>query len=155
MKRIFVGSLQAAKRFRPAPGERYGVLSLIDTPTAGSMRAPRIARLPGFVVRLIVEADDCEPADERDSTGHLHLLSLSEEQARQIARFVYEYHSQLDTLVIHCVAGLSRSPAAAYAIASALGIENIEGIALSAFPNRHVRRLLGEALELLRPAASV
>ncbi|HLI95552.1 MAG TPA: hypothetical protein VKT72_05610 [Candidatus Baltobacteraceae bacterium] len=142
MNRIIVGSIADAQRFQPTPGERYAVLSFIDV----GCEPPKLERHDGFVERLVVHTDDCTP-DDPPFAGRL-LCPLSEAQARQIARFVRANADRIDTLVVHCHAGLSRSPGAATAIGEALQIAEIYMVnGENVIPNVHVRDLVRAALE--------
>ena len=142
MKRIVVGSIEHAQNYRPERGERYAVLSFIDV----GVEVPRMERHEGFVERLVIHADDCSPGDP--PFNGRRLCPLSEAQARQVARFVRANAGRVDTLYVHCHAGLSRSPGAASAIAEALAIAEIEMLnGESVIPNRHVRELVRAAFE--------
>lgn len=141
MRRIVVGSIEHAQSYRPERGERYAVLSFIDV----GVEVPRIERHEGFVERLVIHADDCTPGDP--PFNGRRLCPLSEAQAKQVARFVRANAERVDTLYVHCHAGLSRSPGAATAIAEALAIAEIEMLnGESVMPNRHVRELVRAAL---------
>lgn len=142
MNRIVVGSMEHARDYRPKPGERYAVLSFVDV----GCEVPPLDRHDGFVERLVIHADDCTP-DDPPFEGR-RLCPLSPAQAKQVARFVRANADRIDTLYVHCHAGLSRSPAAATAIAEALAIAHIEMMnGESVMPNRHVRKLVRAALD--------
>lgn len=150
MKRIVVGSIEDAQRYRPQAGERYAVLSFLDV----GVEVPRIERHPGFTERLVIHADDCEPNDP--PFNGRRLCPLSEAQAKQVARFVRANAERVDTLYVHCHAGLSRSPGAAHAIAEALAIAEIEmtnGDRI--IPNTHVRELVRAAFRSFVPSEPV
>ena len=145
MKRIVVGSIQDAQQFLPVHGERYAVLSFIDV----GVEVPRIPRRGGLVEHLVVHADDCLPTDP--PFNGRQPCPLSGAQAKQVARFVHANAERIDTLFVHCHAGLSRSPGAALAIAEVLAIAQVEMInGESVMPNRHVRASVGEALRALQ-----
>ncbi len=142
MKRIIVGSSSDAQEYRPQTGDRYAVLSFVDV----GVEVPHIERRPGFAERLVIHADDCMP-DDPPFNGR-RLRPLSESQAKQVARFVHANANRIDTLFIHCHAGMSRSPGAALAIAEVLAIAEIEMLnGESIVPNSHVRALVRAALE--------
>lgn len=142
MKRIVVGSIEDVQNYRPGPGERYAVLSLIDV----GVEVPHIERYEGFLERLVIHADDCAPGDP--PFNGRRLCPLSQAQAKQVARFVRANAERIDTLYVHCHAGLSRSPGAASAIAEALAIAEIEMLnGESVIPNPHVRELVRAAFE--------
>lgn len=142
MKRIVVGSMDHAREFRPQPGERYAVLSFVDV----GGEVVQLERMPGFVERLVVHADDCTPRNAHSADPLRVLTPLSERQAQQVARFVRANAERVDTLFVHCHAGLSRSPAAAAAIAEALAIADVVMRNEATFPNEHVRELVARAL---------
>jgi predicted protein tyrosine phosphatase len=142
VNRIIVGSIADAQRYRPAPGERYAVLSFIDV----GCEPPKLERHDGFAERLVIHCDDCTPGDQ--PLAGRALCPLSEGQARQVARFVRANAERIDTLLVHCHAGLSRSPGAATAIAEALAIAEIYMVnGESIVPNPHVRELVRAAFE--------
>jgi predicted protein tyrosine phosphatase len=119
------------------------VLSFVDV----GVEVPHIDRREGMVERLVIAADDCTPHDP--PFNGVRLRPLSEAQAKQIARFVHANAARIDTLVIHCHAGISRSPGAALAIAESLAIAEIEMLnGESVLPNQHVRDTLRVALAL-------
>ena len=145
MRRIIVGSMSHAQQYRPRLGERYAVLSIIDV----GIDAPQFARHKGLVEQLVIAADDCTPYDP--PFDGRRLSPLSEKQAERIAHFVDEIAERIDTLVVHCHAGLSRSPGAALAIAEAMAIAEVDMLnGRSVVPNPHVRETLRAALELQR-----
>lgn len=141
VKRIVVGSIADAQNYRPDAGERYAVLSFVDV----GVDVPRLERHEGFVERLVIHADDCSP-DDPPFNGR-RLCPLSDAQARQVARFIRANADRVDTLYIHCHAGLSRSPGAALAIAEVLTAAQVQMTnGASVIPNRHVRETLRSAL---------
>lgn len=141
MKRIVVGSIEDAQRFEAPQGERYAVLSFVDV----GVEVPRIPRREGLVERLVIHADDCLPGDP--PFNGRRLCPLSDTQAKQVARFVHANAQRIETLVVHCHAGLSRSPGAALAIAEALAIAQVEMLnGESVMPNRYVHELVRQAL---------
>lgn len=118
------------------------MLSFVDVGT----QPPTVQRHEGFTERLIIHADDCTPEDP--PFNGRRLCPLSEAQAKQIARFVHANAKHIDTLVIHCHAGLSRSPGAGLAIAEALAIAEVEMVnGESVIPNKHVRELVKSAFQ--------
>lgn len=142
MKRIVVGSIADVQQFRPQPGERYAVLSFIDV----GVDVPHVQRHQGFIERLVIHADDCTPEDPPFNGRRLR--PLSDAQAKQVARFVHANAERVDTLFVHCHAGMSRSPGAALAIAEVLAISEIEMLnGESVIPNSHVRDVLRAAFE--------
>jgi len=141
LHKICVRSIYEAAKWRPQPQERYAVISVID------VGAPTNAlpRRTGFIRRLVIHADDVLPED-REVERCEQFRPLERRQAISIARFAIDVRSKADVLLIHCVAGMSRSPGVAVAIAEAFAIENLEISSQDAIPNRHVRKLVAEAL---------
>ncbi len=83
-------------------------------------------------------------------------MAMTPEQAREVWTFVRGLPSEVETLVIHCFAGVSRSISTAFAIADVLGMGRtcIRWVRQPAWgavhhdpPNRHVYRLVREAGE--------
>ena len=146
LKHIVVGSMSHAHAYRPEEGERYAVLSFLDI----GAESPVFPRPEGFVERLVVHADDCAPQDAQSSFDGRALCPLSERQAQQIARFIRANAERIDTLVVHCHAGISRSPGAALAIAEALAVSEVEMLNGDRIaPNAHVRNLVRDALNAM------
>jgi predicted protein tyrosine phosphatase len=136
--------MNQARKFRPDPGVRYAVLSFVDP---GKKPVP-LPPTPGFHKRLVINAHDSTPAFDYDYDGSRRWGSLTHEQADRVAKYVYEVNVAFDVLLVHCVMGISRSPATGYAIASALkiGERNVFVSYAEAIPNRHVEQLLTRAL---------
>lgn len=132
MKRILVGSIQQARGYRPAPGERYAVISFVDV----TAPTPSLKRYHGCVGRLVVRADDVLRDHEDDCVGLVHGDAL------RVALFCLKWKDAIDTLVVHCRMGMSRSPGAAEAIAEVLGIEDVEFLNQNVIANRHVREAI-------------
>lgn len=143
LKRIVVGSMLHAHAYLPQEGERYAVLSFLDI----GAESPTFPRPEGFVERLVIHADDCTPEEAQSAFDGRMLCPLSERQAQQIARFIRANVERVDTLLVHCHAGISRSPGAALAIAEALAVAEVEMLNGERIaPNAHVRSLVSEAL---------
>lgn len=75
------------------------------------------------------------------------ILPLSESQADTIARFVWEHKTE-EFWVVHCEAGISRSPAVGLAIADFLGDRDMALFTEGRFStyNRFVRSMVENAL---------
>lgn len=144
LSKIRVMSLFAATRWRPDPQEHYAVISIVDR----GAKARRLPRHPGYLRRLIIHADDVTPADEILGRERLW-YALTPEQAAEIAKFAVDIRDAADVLLLHCVAGLSRSPAVAQAIAEAFSIEDLDILSQDAIPNRHMLKLVRDAFLLL------
>jgi len=141
LRKIRVLPLFSATKWKPEPGERYAVITLIDV----GRNVTRLPKHPGFVERLVIHVDDVTLAEEIVD-GERVWHALTSVQAAEIAFFAHHMRDQADVLLVHCVAGLSRSPAVGTAIAEALEIDDLEIRSQDAIPNRHVLELMREAL---------
>ena len=138
MKRIIVGSLEDAKRFR-ADGP-YAVISFVGhwyhkTP-------PKLTRDPKRIARIVVRADDTYP-------GIAGTIALSDAQADRIAAFVQRTAGEIDTLFIHCYFGHGRSCAAAIGIARAFHLNWQEFLEGDRVGNGHITLAVARAFERL------
>lgn len=101
MPRIRVMSVTEAKRLRPKKGS---VVVSIWTP-----HVPRSSLRPGWVDTLSLTVEDV------DEWGNVSEEAPLDEPARQLAAFIVK-HQRAPEIVLHCLAGLSRSRSAAAAI---------------------------------------
>ena len=84
--------------------------------------------------------------DAEDSRFWQNLMT--EEQADAICAFVLRYAREIDTLIIHCAAGASRSPAVAAGILGGLRQDESQVWQNPAYhPNPRVYRMVREAFE--------
>lgn len=132
-----MGSIAHARGYRPFPGERYAILSFVDV----GAPAPPIRKHAGCAGRLIIRADDVTFEQEDGYTG------LTRADAERIAKFCLGSCRDIDTLIVHCRMGMSRSPAAAEAIAQAFSISDIQYLNQDAIANRRVKAMISEALQ--------
>ena len=108
---VWVYSRQAIERVAPHDVPHV-VISITSAPT-DLARIPASPRLRG-VLRLSF-ADVVEPeADDR-------LVLFDAEHARAILEFVTAHRPSIERILVHCDAGVSRSPAVAAALTRALG----------------------------------
>jgi len=75
---------------------------------------------------------------------------FNREQAEAVWKFVDALHVSTELLIVHCEAGISRSPAVAAAIAKARG-ENDDYFFRRYLPNRHVYRTLLDVRNETKP----
>ena len=75
-----------------------------------------------------------------DAEGGFKLFD--EGQARAILDFVDKYKDQVDEIVVHCGAGVSRSAGVAAALCLVFDQEDAEFFILPYLPNRHVYRTI-------------
>lgn len=72
--------------------------------------------------------------------------SMTQEQAQEILQFVESVQGQIECLLVHCDAGMSRSPAVAAAIAKIfIGEDEDKSYFQRYFPNYLVYKLILEA----------
>lgn len=96
-----------------APHDVAHVIISITT-TADDQAKLRLGTACRGVLRLsFIDADE-----QRDDQPH---VLFGREQARAILDFVTEHRDAIERVVVHCDAGLSRSPAVAAALAVCLG----------------------------------
>jgi predicted protein tyrosine phosphatase len=138
-----------ASRHRVEAGLRVGVpFALISITDHG---APP-ARLPPDPLRrgvLRLGFDDARPEDQPlDGWERPRLMTAAD--ARAVWRFFLSHQHDVGTLVVHCEAGWSRSPAVAAAILHAIG-EDATPLFRAYHPNVFVfRRMLAAAPRSLR-----
>ncbi len=113
----------------------YVVVSISDA----DARPPKLVRGAVFRDAIYLHFDDTEP---KSSFGR---RPMTLDQAKQIWEFVGQHRKLVETIVCHCHAGMSRSPAVAAGIAEGLG-ESPTWVFANYCPNRHV-------LEMMRQAA--
>jgi predicted protein tyrosine phosphatase len=90
------------------------------------------------------------PDAELPSDLHTEANLFSPEQAMEIWTFTQQHVAEIERLIVHCDAGVSRSPAVAAALARALNGDDTEFFGGRYRPNMRVYRLLLEA----RPPSS-
>ena len=88
----------------------YVVVSISDA----DAQPAKLIKGSGFVDAIYLHFDDTEPDS---SFGR---LPMTEQQAENIWNFVQKNEPNIGTIVCHCLAGMSRSPAVAIALAEAL-----------------------------------
>jgi predicted protein tyrosine phosphatase len=128
---FFVYSRGAIERVAPHDVP-HAIISITSTPDD-------VARLPGTescrgVLRLAFLDVDAAPGG--DDTG-----LFSRDQARAVCDFIDMHRAHLVRLIVHCDAGISRSPAIAAGIAVCLG-QSDEEFFRRYQPNRRVYRMV-------------
>lgn len=87
--------------------------------------------------------DICKPVRNNDARTKSRMFR--KEQAEEVLRFVHNHWEQIDQLLVHCEAGISRSPAIAAAISHIkLGPESDTAYFTAYKPNLLVYRMLLE-----------
>lgn len=116
----------------------YVVISIHDPNT----RPPHVRKQAGLRDTLVLTFDD---AEELPSTALPdEIVLMSEQQAEQVREFVARYRGKVGTVVVHCEAGMSRSPAIAAALCRVF--ERTDELYWREYhPNRHVYRMILQA----------
>ena len=114
----------------------YVVISIYDSDSVPA----RLIRGSGFIDAIFLEFDDTDP---EHSFGK---KPMSLEQARQIWEFIKSNHDKIGAIVCHCLAGMSRSPAVALAIAEGLDEDTSYWKQNFSF-NEHVYQTMRQARE--------
>ena len=119
-----------AEKFEPA--NRTIMISVVDPeePT------PNIQFENKFVDIFYLKFHD---TDSRYSDNY---QALSESTALEILVFVKKYVDIIDTIVVHCMAGISRSAGIAAALSDILGMGSQHIFNGPYIPNRHVYRMI-------------
>ena len=70
---------------------------------------------------------------------------MTQRHANTIVSFIKSLNDNVDELIVHCEAGVSRSAAVAAAISFSINGDDAEFFKFPFFPNRHCYRLMLEA----------
>jgi predicted protein tyrosine phosphatase len=98
---------------------RYAVISIHDPPP--EVESAKIPQRWGLEGILRLGFHDVDPQTHMSHRG-MESLAMRSEQAREVWRFVRDKWLKVECLVIHCEAGVSRSPSVAMAIADAFAM---------------------------------
>ena len=98
----------------------YVVISITDP----GKRPASIPRATGFRDILRLQFHDAVPAV--DFTRPSEIVLMTKDHAESICRFVRLWQTKVETMVVHCEQGMSRSPAVAAAICKVLGGDDRE-----------------------------
>ena len=124
----------------------YVLISICD-PRKRSPRLPK-SGLCGGILRL--RFHDATPVAGFELPDEIKLMTVR--QAKSIWRLIQQHKDEVDTVVVHCEAGMSRSPAVAAAICRGLGGDDA-GFFREFLPNLYVYRLVLEAAPNSGPPA--
>jgi predicted protein tyrosine phosphatase len=113
----------------------YVVISIHDP----DKQPPPIRKQPGFRASLVLSFDDAEEVPAMALPGEIVLMSRG--QAKKIRRFIEKHREDVGAVVVHCEAGMSRSPGVAAALCRAFGQDD-QLFWQEYQPNRHVYRLV-------------
>ena len=143
--KVEIHSIQSLKRRAHKPfAPDTALISIGDF----GKELPLLEYKPAHILRM--EFDDVTPSEiDNESNGRYAFRLFSEEQANQIADFVYRYWESRGTLLCQCHYGQSRSAAVAAAIKEHFyhkGIEIFADEQERYCPNVYVFRLTLRAL---------
>ena len=133
---FFVYSRRALEAVQP-----HDVPHVIISITSGAEDVARFRANEHCRGILRISFPDAEVASEKFADADL----FSRRHARQIWDFVLIHRDSVQRIVIHCDAGVSRSPAVAAALARTLGGDESEFFTGKYHPNMRVYRLLVES----------
>ena len=145
MTKFFVTNRREVNDFSGDPG-KFVVVSITDP---GSRNADIVSR-PGLQSVLRLKFDDIE-CDRGPN-----YKTISKTQAKSIVRYISDNHPDVDMIVVHCEAGISRSAAVAAVMSELLeGHDSFSEVRdnfgdLLYFPNKLVMSRLREAWESLK-----
>ena len=116
----------------------YIVISIHDS----NSRPAMVKKQSGLRATLKLAFDDAEPT----SSSHLEaaVMLMTSQQADEIWAFVEQHRNDVGAVVVHCEAGVSRSPAVAAALCKGLGGDDRRFFRMYQ-PNMHVYRLMLDA----------
>ena len=125
---LVMSEAQARYAFHNKP---YAIIGFTDTDRI----FPEYYESENLVDTLVLSVDDItEPEENRVLFSYIHAL--------QILAFVERHKNDIDLLIVHCVAGISRSPAVAAALSKIYGINNYHTYFTLYRPNEHVFNVL-------------
>jgi len=148
MSKILIKSRDAIEQMHFAP--KTALISITDA----SWNFAELKNEPDYVLRLAFDDVDNDifvgtTEAERDVIADKYHM-LSDEQARQIAKFYAEIHDKVDIIICQCEHGQSRSAAVAAAI---LEYRSRSGIKIFAhdkyYPNKAVFNKVLQALKAI------
>jgi len=125
-------------------GAAFVVISIRDT----DQDKARIPEMPGLLGVLYLAFDDNEPLPNLPLPLGVRLMTPG--QAKDIWAFVRRHEAGIEAVVVHCEAGLSRSPAVAAALAKAYGQDESRYFR-KYMPNQYVYRTMLENQVRLAP----
>ena len=134
-------SIEARAQKPFAPGT--AIISIGDN----GNESPKLKYAPDYIIRL--EFEDIAP-DELDDEGRNPDHIFNDEQAREIAGFIYNVKDKTDTIICQCEYGQSRSAGLAAAIREHFHGDGIDIFADDRYyPNKLVFRKVLNALNEL------
>lgn len=113
---------------------------------------PKLPPLPSRVGLLSMAFSDIEP---RAGIGLDDVRAFTDEDAECICRFIAGYPG-ISAIVVHCEAGMSRSPAIAAALAAHFGNMSAATMCIhNRTPNAHVLRTMQRVLQRQTPTVKI
>ena len=116
----------------------YIVISIHDPDRS----RPKVKKQSGLRAVLQLAFHDAEPTASRSLPAEITLMTAV--QAREICEFVRKHKGDVGAVVVHCEAGMSRSPAIAAALCSSMGGDD-RGFWKDYQPNAYVYGLVMKA----------
>jgi len=116
----------------------YIVVSIHDTYSPPA----KVKKQSGLRGLLQLAFDDAEPTRSTELAGTFTLMTC--QQADEIWKFVEQHKDDAGAVIVHCEAGVSRSPAVAAALCKGMG-GNDRQFFRKYQPNMYVYRLMLEA----------
>lgn len=112
----------------------YAMISILSNPK----ESIKLENDPNRLFYLRMNFDDIDRDIDRDIDPTKYRL-FNQEDAKEILSFAKKIKNNVDAIVVHCEAGISRSPAVGLALAQLLDAKNQDRIEYR-FPlyNRHV-----------------
>ena len=136
LTKVVFMSQEWAEAYLPRPHE--AIISITDHGT------PNADLNAGWHAVLRISFDDVDPIESPAEPGE-DLIEIQDQQAERIASFVRNNFHAVDTVVVHCKYGQSRSAGVAKAIAKQHGLAFPEGYA---YANNYVYELVLNSLRL-------
>ena len=113
----------------------YVIISITDP----DKRPAKIPRATGFRAILRLQFHDAVPVT--DFTLPSEIVLMTTDHAEATWQFVQRWCNEVETIVVHCEQGMSRSPAVAAAICQVLGGDGRQFFR-EYVPNRYIYELL-------------
>lgn len=113
----------------------YVVISISDP----SSRKPRLKRSSGFRGAIYLRFHDVEPVTSAEPAVETVLMTAK--HARRVWNFILRHWESVDTVVVHCEQGSSRSPAVVAGIADVMDYD-VSELLRWLQPNAFVVRLM-------------
>lgn len=128
------------KSFYPKIKKSFIVISI----TSNCIKKPyKIPDNENCLDVLYIKFDDINYSDDRVGEYECPIL---EKDAKMILSFVFKYKNQVNDILIHCEAGMSRSPAVALALSTILNEDKPENFIQSLYGLKHANNLVYDTI---------